>query len=76
MPATAAVTTKPATKKKPKATALRGHMVRVMTAKERIADIKAFGKELRKDKATALAFLKEVGFIDESGEIAEPYRTR
>lgn len=63
------------TKTKPaKSAALRGRMVRIMTSEERIADIKDFGKEIRKSKATALAFLKDAGFIDESGEIAEPYR--
>lgn len=57
-----------------KGSMLRGRLVRVMTPEERLADIKDFGREIRKSKASALAFLKEAGFIDESGEIAEPYR--
>jgi len=62
---------KPAAKK---ATALRGKLVRVMTPEERSADMKAFGKEIRRTKASAIAFLKEAGFLDENGQLAEPYR--
>lgn len=68
------VATKQTKTKAVEGSALRGRMVRVMTQEERIADIKDFGKEIRKSKATALAFLKEVGILDETGEIAEHYR--
>lgn len=56
-------------------TALRGRMVRIMTPEERSEDMKAFGKEIRKTKASAVAFLKRAGFIDETGQLAEPYRS-
>ncbi len=53
---------------------LRGTLVRIMTPEERIADIEEFGKEIRKSKASALAFMKKAGFIDDDGNLAEPYR--
>ena len=58
-----------------KATALRGKLVRVMTPEERSADMEAFGKEIRRTKASAIAFLKEAGFLDDNGQLAEPYRS-
>jgi len=58
------------------ATALRtrGHVVRVMSTEERSADMREFGKEIRKDKATAVAFLQRAGILDETGSLAEIYR--
>lgn len=45
-----------------------------MTAEERSADIKAFGREIRQSKATAVAFLQKAGILDKDGEPAQPYR--
>ncbi|MCK2086944.1 hypothetical protein MXC99_01910 [Thauera aromatica] len=53
---------------------LRGKLVRIMTPEERSADMKEFGKEIRKSKASAVAFLQRAGILDETGELAEPYR--
>lgn len=55
--------------------ALRGHVVRIMTPEERSADMRAFGKEIRKSKASAVAFLQSAGILDAQGELATPYRT-
>lgn len=52
----------------------RGHVVRVMSADERSADMKEFGKEIRKDKHSAIAFLQRAGILDATGALAEPYR--
>lgn len=52
----------------------RGHVVRVMSTEERSADMREFGKEIRKDKATAVAFLQRAGILDETGSLAEFYR--
>ena len=52
----------------------RGHVVRVMSAEERSADMKEFGKEIRRDKASAVAFLQRAGILDATGALAEPYR--
>ena len=64
------------TAKKPTkaASAVRGRFVRVMTADERSADIKEFGKEIRKSKASAIEFLQSAGILDAKGELAKPYR--
>ena len=53
---------------------LRGHMVRVRTNDELIADMKAYGREVRKTKESAVAFLQSAGILDSTGELAEPYR--
>jgi len=52
----------------------RGLVVRVMSAEERSADMKEFGTEIRKDKASAVAFLQRAGILDDSGSLAKPYR--
>lgn len=52
----------------------RGRMVRVMTTDELIADMKAHGREIRKSKESAIAFLQRAGIVDAKGELAEPYR--
>jgi hypothetical protein len=54
-----------------------GHVsrVRIMTADERSADIKKFGKEIRQSKESAIAFLQSAGILDDNGELAEPYRS-
>ena len=57
------------------ASASRGRFVRVMTAEERSADMKEFGKEIRKSKASAIEFLQSAGILDAKGELAEPYRS-
>lgn len=72
MPKTAKRPAKSTTKS---ASPLRGKLVRVMTPEERSADIKEFGKEVRKSKASAIAFLQRAGILDETGELAEPYRS-
>lgn len=58
-----------------KITASHGRMVRVLTPDERSADIKAFGREIRKSKESAIGFLKRAGILDENGKLAEPYRS-
>lgn len=63
-------TTKTAARKTP----LRGTVIRVMTPEERVADMQAFGRKIRKSKASAVAFLQRAGFIDETGQLTEPYR--
>ena len=65
---------KPAKKAAKKALPLPVH-VQLMTPEQRRADIKQFGKEIRKSKATAVAFLKRAGILDESGELATPFRS-
>ncbi|MDI1246471.1 MAG: hypothetical protein PSV24_13845 [Rhodoferax sp.] len=45
-----------------------------MTAQERVADIKDFGREIRKSKESAVAFLQSAGILDQTGELAEPFR--
>ena len=57
------------------ASASRGRLVRIMTADERSADMKAFGKEIRKSKASAIEFLQSAGILDAKGQLAEPYRS-
>lgn len=54
---------------------LRGRPEGVMTPEERAADMRAFGREIRQSKETAVAFLKSAGILDERGELAEPFRT-
>ena len=49
--------------------------MRIMTTQERSADMKAFGKEIRKSKASAIEFLQSAGILDAKGELAEPYRS-
>lgn len=56
------------------ASPLRGRMVRVMTTDELIADMKAHGREIRKTKESAIAFLQRAGIVDAKGDLAEPYR--
>lgn len=72
-------TTAPTKAKSRRATAkavspLRGRMVLVRTNEELLADMKAQGLEIRKTKASALAFLQSAGIVDAQGELAEPYR--
>lgn len=57
------------------ASPVRGYTVRVMTVEERVADIKDFGREVRKSKESAVAFLQSAGILDITGELSEPYRT-
>jgi hypothetical protein len=67
--------TKAAKKPSKAAPVERGRWVRIMTADERSADIKEFGKEIRKSKESAIAFLQSAGILDDKGELAEPYRS-
>lgn len=53
-----------------------GKTLRVLTPEERKADIKAFGKEIRKTKDSAREFLQRAGILDARGELAAPYRTQ
>lgn len=64
-------TTKTAARKQP----LRGTVIRVMTPEERVADMQAFGRKIRKSKASAVDFLRRAGFIDETGQLTKPYRS-
>jgi len=52
----------------------KGKTVRVMTLNERLADMRAHGAQMRKSKASALAFLKRAGIVDDSDELAKPFR--
>ncbi len=56
------------------ASPLRGRTVRLMTTDEQLADMEAHGREVRKTKASALAFLQRAGIVNDKGELAEPYR--
>lgn len=73
---TTATTVKPKASRTAKAAAspLRGHMVRVRTNAELLADMRAQGRAIRKTKESALAFLQSAGIVDANGELAEPYR--
>ena len=53
----------------------RGRWVLVMTPEERAADMEAFGREIRKSKATAIAFLQSANILDENGELIAPLRS-
>lgn len=80
MPAIAKTTAKPAGKQLSAAavagSSLRGRLVRVRTNEELIADMKAYGREVRKTKESAIAFLQSAGILDKTGELAEPYRAK
>ena len=56
------------------ATPPRGKSVVVMTPDERIADMQAFGREIRESKKTAQEFLIRAGILNERGAVAKPYR--
>lgn len=62
------------TKQSKVATPPRGKSVVVMTPDERIADMQAFGREIRESKKTAQAFLIRAGILNKKGELAKPYR--
>jgi hypothetical protein len=53
---------------------LSGRVVRELTSEERQEDIRAFGREIRKTRASALAFLQSAGILDETGGLAMPFR--
>jgi hypothetical protein len=63
-----------APKKVAKAAVRRGKMVRLMTLDERLEDMRAYGREVRETKQSALDFLRRAGIIDVSGQVAEPFR--
>ncbi len=52
-----------------------GKSVLIMTPDERIADMQAFGREIRKSKKTAQEFLIRAGILNKKGELAKPYRS-
>ncbi len=54
---------------------LLGRTVRVLTPDERIADMEAFGREIRQSKSSASAFLIRAGILDKTGQLTKPYRT-
>lgn len=56
------------------ATTPRGKSVVIMTPDERIADMQAFGREVRESKKTAQEFLIRAGILNKKGELAKPYR--
>jgi hypothetical protein len=51
-----------------------GKVVRVMTTQERVADMRAFGREQSSSKASALSFLQRAGIITPTGKLAKPFR--
>lgn len=73
---TTATAEKPKARRAAKATSspLRGRLVRVRTLEETLADMRDHGREIRKTKESALAFLQRAGIADANGELAEPYR--
>lgn len=62
------------TKPKKLASPPRGKSVVVMTSDERIADMQAFGREVRESKKTAQEFLIRAGILNKKGVLAKPYR--
>lgn len=52
----------------------RGKSVIVMTPEERIADMQAFGREIRESKKTAQEFLIRADILNKKGELSKPYR--
>lgn len=56
------------------ATPPRDKSVVAMTPDERIADMQAFGREIRESKKTAQEFLIRAGFLDKKGQLTKPYR--
>ena len=50
-----------------------GQFVRVMTQKERLADMRAHSREVCRTQASAVAFLQRAGILNTAGELAEPY---
>lgn len=65
---------KTATKARQKPTPA-GKTVRIMTTKERVEDMRAFGLEQGRSKASALSFLKGAGIITPTGKLAKPFRS-
>ncbi len=53
---------------------LRGTLVRVLTPQERLADMRAHGRQTNKSKESAVAFLQRAGIADATGALAEPFR--
>lgn len=62
------------TKRSKVATPPRGKSVVIMTPDERIADMQAFGREIRQSQKTAQEFLIRAGILTQKGELAKPYR--
>lgn len=48
--------------------------LRALSPAEQLADMEAHGREVRKSKTSALAFLRRAGIVNDKGELAEPYR--
>lgn len=51
-----------------------GNVVRILTTQERVDDMRAFGQEQGRSKASALSFLERAGIVTSTGELAEPFR--
>lgn len=51
----------------------RSVAVRVITLKERLEYVRAFGREIRKSRASELAFLRRAGIIDACRRLARPF---
>lgn len=45
-----------------------------MTADERIADMKAFGREIRQSQQSAQEFLIRAGILTPTGKLTKPFR--
>lgn len=65
---------KKSTPKAPKEAAQLGRTIRVMTTRERVQDMRAFGQEQGSSKASALSFLQDAGIITPTGKLAKPFR--
>jgi hypothetical protein len=61
-------------KRKTSDTPPSGKTVLVFTPAERVADMQAFGREIRQSKETAQAFLVRAGILTPKGDLAKPYR--
>ena len=62
------------TKPKKIASSLHNKAFVIMTPDERIADMQAFGREIRESKQTAQEFLIRAGILNKKGVLAKPYR--
>jgi hypothetical protein len=52
-----------------------GRLVHVMTQEELLEDMRLHTLENTKTKELALAFLQRAGIVDETGQLAKPYRS-
>jgi hypothetical protein len=48
--------------------------VKIETVAERLSDMRAHGREVRKSKDSAVAFLQRAGILNHAGKLSKPYR--